>query len=215
MQEPNRHLIVMGIQGSGKGTQCAAVLEQFGYHYFEAGRVIRDHISQNTLIGQKIAALVQHGGMVSDDLIDEIVKDFVQTNSGYYLFDGFPRDIEQKHYLDKVLAERTEDYTVIFLDLAREIALNRVQRRKICANCLKIHLGPYDQTICSSCGGALESRADDVEEQAVQQRMDDFILKTAPVLAEYERDGHLLRIDAARPVEEVTHDIIAYLKGDE
>ena len=215
MQEPNRHLIVMGIQGSGKGTQCAAILEQFEYHYFEAGRVIRDHISQNTLIGQKIAALVQHGGMVSDDLIDEIVADFLQTKTGYLLFDGFPRDIEQKHYLDKVLQERQTEYRVIFLDLAKEVALNRVQKRKICTNCFKIHLGPYDQMICSSCGGALESRADDVEETAVRQRMEDFMQKTAPVLAEYEREGRLYRIDAARPVEEVTHDIITYLKGDE
>jgi len=187
-QQPR--LIIVGPQGSGKGTQGARIAELFGIPAISTGDVFRAHVRDQTELGAQVKSVIDAGDLVSDDLTFALLRDRLSqgdTGSGF-LLDGFPRNIAQLGLLDGFLAPRDEALTaVIELDVPREVSISRLAER-----------------------ARVEGRADDTDE-AIAKRLDIYERETAPILEVYRDHGLVDQIDGVGSLEAVTDRIIRAL----
>ena len=185
------NIITFGPNGSGKGTQGDLIMEKYGVAHIESGVVFRKHIGQGTELGMKAKTFMDKGELVPDEItipmILEILKE--QGNKGW-LLDGFPRNMEQARKLSEALeaAKMNLDYVVeIMLD--REVAKKRIMGRRLCAtnnnhpNNIFIDAIKPNGDVCRVCGGALSTRADDQDADAINKRHDIYYNPTDGTLA--------------------------------
>jgi adenylate kinase len=185
------NIILFGPNGSGKGTQGAMLKEAFGLAHIESGGIFREHIGKGTELGKKAKAYIDRGDLVPDDITVPMVLETLKERSAQgWLLDGFPRNLVQAGQLQAALrAENIALDYVVEIDLPRDIARARIMGRRICAvdgnhpNNVGIEaLAPRDGR-CRVCGGALGSRADDQDIQAINKRHDIYYDAHAGTLA--------------------------------
>jgi adenylate kinase len=159
------------------------------------------------------------GELVPDKLIIEIVMQRIDRgeSGAKYMFDGFPRTLEQARLLDVEFAARNAVLAKVFLlDVPRAVTLQRLTGRRICRNCganFHIHnIPPKKSGICDRCGGPLEQRADDME-ATILNRLEVFHQQTAALIAYYKGRGILARIDSSRPREQTVSDVMNLLNS--
>ena len=220
------HVILMGPQGSGKGTQSERVRERLHLASIATGELFRAAIKSGSELGQRIQAVYDRGELVPDALTVALVEERLdqlaeeRRRGGAIegaLYDGFPRTEGQAAALDDALRARGERLTaVIALDVPRETRVRRLAGRRVCANCGRVYNvvsdPPAVEGVCDVCGGALIQRADDTAE-AVAKRLDLYDIETAPLAERYERDGLLVRVDGDRAIDEVTEAIVAAIEA--
>lgn len=218
-------VILMGPQGSGKGTQSARVSEELGLAPIATGELFRVAIGGATALGQRIKAIYDRGELVPDDLTVALVEErlnqlVAQRAEGAFiagaLYDGFPRTGAQADALDRMLAARGEAVTaVIAIDVPRERLIERLGGRRVCSKCGQVYNiatnPPKVDGICDVCGGKIMQRADDTPE-AVAKRLDLYEIETAPLANRYAQRGLLRRIDGDRAVDEVSQDIVSAIQ---
>ena len=184
-------LLIVGPQGSGKGTQGVRVAEAFGVPVVSTGDIFRANIKGGTELGLKVKAITDAGNLVPDDVTGDIVRDRLSQDdatSAGFLLDGYPRNAAQVAYLDSFLAESAAAlHAVILLDVPREESLARITER-----------------------AKVEGRSDDTEE-AVAKRLDIYESETAPIVETYEDRGILDRIDGVGSLDDITARIFAAL----
>lgn len=212
----NPDLILFGIQGAGKGTQARLLAKKFQFTIFETGQELRQLAKEQTPLGQKIRSITASGKLVSDEIVLEIVRNFLQKNSGRLIFDGIPRSKSQKNFLEQELKKNGRQAVALVLTLEDpKISLQRLLARKTCAKCAKI-FGAADQvqelTICPTCGGQLKVRADD-NAAAIQERIKIYEQETKPLLQEYQTEERLIEVSADQSIEAVTQEIEQRLAG--
>jgi adenylate kinase len=202
----------MGIQGCGKGTQAKMLAADFDLIYISVGDIFRWHIQAHTKLAARIARVTAAGELVSDDTVEEIVRDRLDQHDWNYGFilDGFPRNRRQAEFF----LESYDIDAVIQIDLADKIVQDRVLNRRVCAQCgldynLIFHR-PAVPDICDVCGGQLGSRADDTPE-ALAARLRDYHTKTAPILELFKRKELVVEVDGSKPAPEVQDKIRAKL----
>jgi adenylate kinase len=186
------HLLIVGPQGSGKGTQGVRIAEAYGIPEISTGDIFRANIKEGTELGLKVKAITDAGDLVSDELTGEIVRDRLSQPDAAdgFLLDGYPRNIAQLHHLDEFLAERGESLdAVIELAVPREESLKRIALR-----------------------AAEQGRSDDTEE-AIAHRLDIYERQTAPLLAVYGERGIVETIDGVGSLDEITERILAALEA--
>lgn len=213
------NILFMGPPGAGKGTQAERIVDTFGVPHISTGDAFRLAMKQGTPLGQKAKEYVDQGLLVPDDVTNGIVRDRLLQDDCEkgFLLDGFPRTLAQAEALDGMLAEmgRRIDH-VINLKVDRSLLLARLTGRRICKACgSTYHVlfnPPKQEGVCDKCGGELYQRSDDTEEK-VGTRLDEYISKTAPLLAYYEGKGLLLEVDGEKEIDTVTSDIVSRLKG--
>lgn len=185
-------LVLVGPQGSGKGTQAERIAELFGIAAISTGDVFRQNIKDETELGQQVKSIIDAGDLVSDELTFEVVRDRLSepdAASGF-LLDGFPRNLGQLGLLDSHLAERDEPLTaVVELGVARAVSIDRLMRRA------------FEQ-----------GRADDTEE-VIANRLSIYERETAPILEVYRDHGLVDSIDGVGSLDEVTERILAALSA--
>lgn len=175
-------LLIIGPPGAGKGTQSARLSEDFGIPAIATGDIFRMNIANKTELGLQVKALVDGGDFVPDSLTNSLVADRLQEADAQegFLLDGYPRTVDQAHFLDQLLAN--EDQTldaVIQLEADRDEVVTRLRKR------------------------ALEQgRADDTEE-AIRHRQEVFIVQTAPLIKLYGDKGLLVPVDGLGEINEV------------
>lgn len=179
-------LIFLGPPGAGKGTQAQQVADLAGIPHISTGEILRDAITEKTDLGLKAQSYVDKGELVPDDLILDLIKDRLShedAQSGWIL-DGFPRNVSQAQFLDKLLAQLNQqaDYAVNFT-VTDQVLIERMLAR---------------------------GRKDDNEE-TITRRLQVYREQTAPVLHYYEERNELQSIDGDRSVEEVTVSLNALL----
>lgn len=213
------NILFMGPPGAGKGTQAERIVETFDIPHISTGDAFRLAMKQGTPLGQKAKEYVDQGLLVPDDVTNGIVRERLQQSDCErgFLLDGFPRTLAQAEALDGMLADmgRKIDH-VINLKVDRSLLLARLTGRRICKACgATYHVlfnPPKQEGVCDKCGGELYQRSDDTEEK-VGTRLDEYISKTAPLLAYYEGKGLLREVDGEKEIDTVTSEIVSLLKG--
>ena len=203
-------LILLGPPGAGKGTQARMLEEDFGLVQLSTGDLLRAAVAAGTEAGQQAKAVMEAGGLVSDDIVLAILKDRMaepDTARGVIL-DGFPRTAGQAEALDGLLDGAGMKVTsVISLEVDDAAMIARVAGRHTCAGCGEGYHDafklPATAGVCDRCGGtAFKRRADDNAETA-GARLTAYHAQTAPLIAYYEARGVLDRIDAMGDIADV------------
>lgn len=200
------NILLVGIQGSGKWTQAREILKNNpDFLFFEMGQKLRDFAQMNEPLSSIVKNHLESGTLVPSDVIEAMLlhyKNNHQTGSTI-LFDGIPRSIEQLDMFEKIFP----DYIVIFLDLEKNQAIERLAWRRIDpANGMSFPKD-FDGNFSPYTGNALVTRDDD-NADAVKRRISAFYHNTLPLLAEWAaRSKRVYRIDASKSIEEVA-DII-------
>ena len=205
-----KNIIFIAPPAAGKGTQSNMLKEKFGYNHISTGDMLREAINSGSEIGAEVKNIIDKGELVSDDLIIKLVKDKLTSLKGKpFILDGFPRTLNQAKSLDEIL---TDDYIVIYLDLAESEAINRITGRLTC-NCGKSYnvnidkLKPKVDGICDNCGSILIKRDDDNVE-SFKVRFKTFLDNTDSILKYYEDKEKLIKIDVNKDVQDIFKSIL-------
>lgn len=175
-------ILLLGPPGAGKGTQGVLLAERLGLPKFATGDLLRDAVRNGTALGRQAQAVMESGGLVSDDIILGVVQEQLDQPAAArgVVFDGVVRTVPQAEGVERMLSERGRRINhVLFLDVTDEEILSRIEHRR-----------------------SQESRADDAPE-AVARRLRAYREQTAPVLEWYQRRGGLHRISGMGTVDEI------------
>jgi adenylate kinase len=203
-----RKFIIMGIQGSGKGTQAKLLAEDLQLEHVSVGDIFRWNVQHHTKMGAQVKRIMATGHLVDDDLVESVVRDRLAEHDWNYGFiiDGFPRNARQAEFF----LETYDIDGVINLHLPDEEVTRRVLARRLCSQCgldynLMAHR-PQQADTCDVCHGALEARADDNPE-ALAVRLAEYHEETKPLIEIFERKEFVATVDATLPVDEVQASI--------
>jgi adenylate kinase len=203
-----RKYVIMGVQGSGKGTQAKMLREDLDLVHISVGDIFRWHVRQHTKMGAQVKRIMAAGELVSDELVEEVVRRRMGIHDWNYGFiiDGFPRNGRQAEFF----MESYDIDAVIHLELPDDEVRRRVLSRRLCPNCgMDYNLiadRPEVEGRCDICGHELITRADDTSE-ALEARLTDYHEKTRPVLEQFRRKEVVHDVDGRPPVEEVQQAI--------
>jgi adenylate kinase len=203
-----RKYVIMGVQGSGKGTHARMLAEDFDLVHIAVGDIFRWNVQHHTKLGAQVRRTMAAGLLVSDDLVEGVVSERLSQHDWNYGFiiDGFPRSERQAEFF----LESYDIDGVIYLDLPDSEVARRVMARRLCANCAMdyslIDNSPRSPGKCDACGGDLVKREDDTEE-ALAVRLREYHEKTDPVLNIFRRKEYVITVDS-RPDKEVVQQTI-------
>lgn len=192
MTNSSARLLIVGPQGSGKGTQGVRVASALRIPVVSTGDIFRANIKEGTELGQKVTAILDAGDLVPDELTSEIVRDRLSQDDaqGGFLLDGYPRNTAQVAHLDEYLSGRGAALdAVLLLDVPRPESIARLRQR------------------------ALEQGRSDDTEETIARRLDIYEQETAPILEVYGQRGIVDHIDGVGSLNEVTERIAAALSA--
>ncbi|MFI3174636.1 MAG: adenylate kinase [Bacillota bacterium] len=206
-------LALVGVAGSGKGTQAARLVTEFNIPHISTGNILRDEVANKTEIGLEVKYILDVGGLVSDDLIVQITKNRLAEDDckNGFILDGFPRTIAQA---DK-LGAMVELDRVIYISVSDDLVLSRLTARRMCNDCgaifNTIFMPPKKEGICDDCGAKLIQRKDDTHEAGLA-RLKVFYDQITPLEAYYAERNLLLKVDGEMEVEKLNTIILEALK---
>jgi adenylate kinase len=209
-------VILIGAPGSGKGTQSQRLVGRYGFTYLATGDIFRAEIAKKTPLGQKAEGYLKAGKLVPDPVVIEIVAGKVVAG-GKYLFDGFPRTVDQARGLDDILRRAGAQVDlVVSLTLPNAEAIRRMTSRRICSKCGEVYntisKPAAKEGVCDKCAGAVVQREDDSEATA-KKRLMVFEDQTHPLVAYYRGEQVLKEIDASQAPEAVEAALSAAVDG--
>jgi adenylate kinase len=180
------NILLLGPQGSGKGTQAKRISEEYGLAHIATGDMLRQAIASETPLGLEVKPIVERGDLVPDDLMIKLIRERLEdedTREGFIL-DGFPRTMAQAQALDAMLSEIGRDLDIVFsLQVDDATALERLHKRAV-----------------------EEGRKDDKPE-AIARRLADYHEKTKPLIGYYRLRGNLVGIHGEKPIDQVFGEI--------
>ncbi len=203
-----RKYVMMGVQGSGKGTQSELLCADLDLVHISVGDVFRWHVQHHTKLGAQVRRTMNAGELVSDDLVESVVRERLEWHDWNFGFiiDGFPRNARQAEFF----LESYDIDGVIHLELPDDEVRRRVLNRRLCPNCgMDYNLiadRPEVEGRCDICGHELITRADDTPE-ALAARLSDYHEKTRPVLELFRRKEWVYDVDARPGPDEVQQAI--------
>ena len=199
------NIVLIGIQGCGKGTLVSGLEERFDLSLISMGQLLRDEVATGSELGKKIKTIIDKGELVSLDIISHTLeKKLSTTTKDITIFDGFPRNSEQADMLDSI----AHVDLVIHLNLSKSVALDRILNRLTCAQCGHItKRQEVSKNICPKCNGKLVQRSDDTVD-SISKRFEVYEKETYPLLKRYHERGVVADIDANRTPDEVLVDVL-------
>jgi adenylate kinase len=199
-----RKYVIIGAQGSGKGTQSLLLARDLDLVHIGVGDIFRWHVQNHTKLGAQVRRAMAAGELVGDDLVEGVVRGRLEQHDWNYGFiiDGFPRSRRQAEFF----LESYDIDGVIHLDLPDDEVRRRVLARRLCSECgMDYNLiadRPTQEGRCDVCGGELVTREDDTEE-AVTERLRLYRRKTAPILELFARKEYVVTVDARPGIDAV------------
>ncbi len=209
-------VVMVGRQGSGKGTQGVQLARLLVVPHVSVGEVLREAVSSGSPAGLRARETMERGELVDDELVVSLVAERLaaaDVRSGGFVLDGFPRTVEQAGALAGMLADDALDRAVV-IDVPLEVARARLLARRVCAGCGRIYsvaqASGLETWTCGACGGEVRRRGDDTEE-AVTRRLILYDEQTRPLLDWFNRRDQLLVVDGIGTSEEVFTRLLAGL----
>ncbi|MCX5783683.1 MAG: adenylate kinase [Elusimicrobia bacterium] len=212
------NFILLGCPGAGKGTIAPALCEKLNLLHFSTGNIFREEVSKKTALGTEIEQILKDGRLVPDEVVCRVVKDRALKETRGFLFDGFPRTINQAKGLKTIFEQTKRNLdAVIFLNLEEAEVIKRLTARRTCSKCAAVYnlntKRPSKEGVCDKCGGALAWREDD-NETAVKQRLLIYRKSTAPLADYYKSSAKFIEIDGIGSPEEVTQRVLSRLSPE-
>ena len=182
-----KDLILVGKQGSGKGTQGKFLIQDFGYKLFETGQALRNIGQSGTPLGNKVLEITQRGDLVPNEIVMEIVEEFLKDTDADtpILFDGIPRSEPQRISLEALLQKFGRTFEVLEITLSNETAIKRMMGR---------------------------GRSDDTPE-AIAKRLENFEEHTRPLIDTWKSQGKVFEVSGEQEIEEVNALIQNHLRS--
>jgi adenylate kinase len=182
-------ILILGPQGSGKGTQARRIADAYDVPHVATGDILRRSVAEGTDLGVRVAPILERGDLVPDDLMVDLIRERLVDEHGFVL-DGFPRTVPQAEALDVMLDEIGKPLdAVLLLEVSDDVSLERLLGR-----------------------GAEEGRRDD-EPHAIRNRLRLYHARTEPVVERYRAGGTLFTVDGERSVDAVAAAIDEALEG--
>ncbi|MCK4544593.1 adenylate kinase, partial [candidate division WOR-3 bacterium] len=198
------NIVLLGPPGVGKGTQAVIISKEFNLYNISTGNILRESIKKNDELGNKVKNYVENGALVPDNLIIMLINQTMNANISFngFLFDGFPRTVQQAKGLDVIFAERENQVdTVLAINADNEIIMERLLSRRICPGCGMVYNlitnPPRNGKKCDICSLELTIRKDDNRE-TILHRLEVYRKRTAPLLIYYKEK--LIKINGAESV---------------
>ena len=185
------NVILFGPPGAGKGTQAKYLVNKINGYQISTGDILREEIKKNSEIGKEIIDKMNHGKFVSDDIVNNLIKDIIldPKKKDKLIFDGYPRSLKQAKNLELFLDNTNQKINYIFfLNVNKETIIKRIEKRKI-----------------------IEKRSDD-NLDTILKRYDTYMETTKPVLDYYSKNLNFHEIDGTLEIEQITNKIDAFLK---
>jgi len=187
-----KNIIIFGPPGTGKGTMSKKLSEEFGFRHISTGDIIRKNQEDQTKIGLLADKIVNSGGLLPDDIVNEMIKQEIinDKNSAGFIFDGFPRTSTQARMLDQLLNYKKTPVTkVIYLDTPKQVVLQRIIKR-----------------------GETSGRVDD-NKDAFKKRWGEYQTQTVPAIGYFEGRGVVVKVDGEQTIEDVYSEIKNIING--
>lgn len=195
------NIILLGPPGAGKGTQARFLVEERGMTQLSTGDMLRAARSSGTEMGQKVAAIMDAGELVTDEIVIGLIREQLELNpAGKFIFDGFPRTLGQAEALGDLLTELGADLTAaIEIAVNDDALIDRITARSTCAGCGEVYNDkskpiPADGK-CTNCGATEFARRADDNEDSLRTRLMEYYKKTSPLLGYYYAHKLLRRVD--------------------
>ncbi len=209
------NIILIGAQGSGKGTQADRLAHNLGIHHVSSGDLFRKASDEGTELGKKARIYLDRGELVPDDLTVSMILQYIAEPNCVcdgILLDGFPRTIAQAQALDNGLASADRHINcAVYLKVPREVLLHRLSGRYICRAAQHVYNRETNPAhvpgICDLDGSALYQRPDD-QGPAVQKRLNIFFEETIRLLDYYQKQGKLVEVDGNQAIEQVQRALL-------
>jgi adenylate kinase len=203
-------LILLGAPGSGKGTQAAKLVDSLSYGHLSTGDLLRKEISSSSELGNRVKSILAEGKLVDNDTVLELLSSNCDLAASHYIFDGYPRNIDQVKCLDESVLKGAPSKAV-YLHINLDDLAARLINRRTCGGCAEIYnlisKPPKVEGVCDKCGKKeLNQRKDDNEETVVT-RLNVFKESIEPILAYYESKGRLVTVSASGTADEVFENI--------
>lgn len=221
------NIIMMGAQGTGKGTVAGLISERTGWPQISTGDIFRKNVEEKTQLGIEANKYIIAGELVPDEITVPMVANRLNEEdaSNGFILDGFPRTIAQAEKLDEILSQKNKKIElVINLTTPREETIERILTRRVCSNqeCkatynIVMH-PPKVEGICDKCGAKLVQRKDDSSRESINKRLEIYDTQTAPLVEYYEKKGVLKTEEVSTKINrlgnDVANDVIRDIKGE-
>lgn len=211
------NLILLGPPGAGKGTQAKMMVDRYGIPQISTGDMLRAAVAAGTQLGLEAKKYMDAGQLVPDGVVIGLVRERIQQDDckNGFMLDGFPRNVSQAETLDKMLFELNQQIDhVVCIEVPDEELVKRLTGRRTCRKCgAGFHVmfdPPQKNGVCDKCGGELYQRDDDNVE-TVKSRLKVYKDQTEPLIAYYEKQGKLRRIDGVGAINEIFGRIVSVL----
>lgn len=207
-------LVIFGRQGAGKGTQSTRLSARYGTPHISTGDMLRAAVAAATPLGLEAKAIMDAGGLVSDEIILGVVEQRLaepDVQAAGFLLDGFPRTLVQAEGLARFAAVDV----AIDLVVPEEVVLDRMSSRRVCVSCGRVYSltqPPAAGWACDACGAEVVQRSDDTAE-AIAKRLRTYATETQPAIDWYDRAGLLIAVDGLGTPDEVTERLLGAIDG--
>lgn len=198
-----KNIIFIAPPAAGKGTQSKLISAEYNIPHISTGDLLRDEINSGSQLGESLKQEMDQGNLISNEIIVNLLRNRiskVDCNNGYIL-DGYPRNVEQAKIYKDMLKELNKDIgVVIYMEIDKNLALERTLSRMICSSCGTSYntnvaeLRPRIDGICDKCGHTLKVRSDD-NKNTFLNRFDTYLTETNPLINYYEELGILRKIE--------------------
>ena len=210
-------IILLGAPGAGKGTLAEGVRSATSFLHVSTGDMLRAAIKAGSKTGLEAKAFMEKGELVPDGVIMRIVGERLSQGrpSDQYMFDGFPRTLEQARQLDETLARLGAAVNQVFLlEVPTPVIVSRLSGRRICKGCGAVYhvtnIPSKVAGVCDQCGGALYQRPDD-SEATVLNRLEVYERQTASLIDFYQKKGVLVHVNAGTNPQAATAELLSKL----
>ena len=213
------NIILLGPPGAGKGTQARKLVDERGMVQLSTGDMLRDAMASGSEMGQKVAAIMNAGELVTDEIVIGLIEEKLNgEHGGGFIFDGFPRTLPQADALGALLEKHgaTLD-AVIEMQVDDDALVARITARSTCGNCGEVYNDlskpiPADGK-CGNCGAHEFKRRADDNEASLRTRLMEYYKKTSPLIGYYYAKGDLRSVDGLAEIDEVAGAIAKVLNG--
>lgn len=214
----NMRILMLGAPGVGKGSQASRISKAFAIPHISTGDLFREHIAGNTDIGQKVSKLINQGVLVPDEITINLLANRLKREDcqNGFVLDGFPRTIQQAHWLDIILKDMNIDIDVIVnIILEDSIIIRRIAGRRTCSSCGEVyHVDdnpPEKDGICDHCSSSLISRTDD-SPNVIEQRLNIYHEQTRPLIGYYTDKIKTVHIESDALIAVTTQKVFEALE---